>query len=81
MAALLTAYNAASFGHCDGHFESAYAESDNDWLGVKEFMSGEIEEAIKQRVINSERGAKDDGKHLESLVDVTGELAAIHARK
>ena len=81
MAVLLTAYNAASFGRCDGHFESAYAEPDNDWLGVKEFADGETEEAIKQRVIKVEHGGAADGDHLESLSDVTGELAAIHARK
>jgi hypothetical protein len=81
MAALLTAYNAASFGQCEGHFESAYAEPDNDWLGIGEFVDGEIEEAIKQRVINIERGGAADGDNLESLGDITGELAAIHARK
>ncbi|GAB7324554.1 hypothetical protein MBLNU13_g08455t1 [Cladosporium sp. NU13] len=81
MAVLLTAYNAASFGRCDGHFESAYAESDNDWLGVEEFVDGEIEEAIKQRVIKLEQGGAAIEKHLESLGDVTGELAAIHVRK
>lgn len=81
MAVLLTAYNAASFGNCDGHFESAYAEPDNDWLEVNEFADGEIEEAIKQRVIKIEHGGTADGDGLESLGDVTGELAAIHARK
>ena len=81
MSALLTAYNAASFGRCDGHFESAYAEPDNGWLGVEEFVDGEIEEAIKQRVIKIEHGGTAEGDHLESLGDVTGELAAIHARK
>lgn len=81
MAVLLTAYNAASFGNCDGHFESAYAESDNDWLGVEEFSDGEIQEAIKQRVIKIEHGGTSDGDPLETLGDVTGELAAIHARQ
>lgn len=81
MSALLTAYNAASFGRCDGHFESAYAEPDNGWLGIGEFVDGEIEKAIKQRVIKIEHGEATDGEHLESLGDVTGELAAIHARK
>jgi hypothetical protein len=81
MAALLTAYNAAIFGRCDGHFEGAYAEPDNGWFGVEEFVNGEIEEAIKQRVIKSEHGGVNDGDHLESLGDISGELAAIHARK
>ena len=81
MAVLLTAYNAASFGNCDGHFESAYAEFDNDWLGVEEFSGGEIQEAIKQRVIKIEHGGTADRDRLESLGDVTGELAAIHARQ
>ena len=81
MAALLTAYNAANFGRCDGHFEAAYAEPDNGWLGVGEFVHGEIEEAIKQRVINSERGETAGVDNLESLGDVSGELAAIHARR
>lgn len=81
MAALLTAYNAASFGNCGGHFESEYAEPDNDWLGVEKFVGGEIEEAIKQRLIKVEHGGAADGDHLESLGDVTGELAAIHTRK
>lgn len=81
MAALLTAYNAASFGRCDGHFESAYAEPDNGWLSLEGFVGGEIEESIKQRVLRIEHGGAADGDHLESLGDVTGELAAIHARK
>ena len=50
MAALLAAYNAASFGHCDGHFESAYAIPDNSWLGIGELVDGEIEEAIRQNM-------------------------------
>jgi hypothetical protein len=81
MAALLTAYNAAIFGRCDGHFEGAYAEPDNGWLGVGEFVNGEIEDAIKQRVIKIEHSRANDGDHLESLGDISGELAAIHARK
>jgi hypothetical protein len=81
MAALLTAYSAANFGRCDGHFEAAYAEPDNSWLGIAEFANGEIEEAIKQRVIDSERGGTAEGDHLESLGDISGELAAIHAKR
>jgi hypothetical protein len=49
MAAMLAAYNAASFGSCDGHFESAYREPDNSWLGVEEFVDGEIVEAIRKK--------------------------------
>jgi hypothetical protein len=81
MGALLTAYNAAIFGRCDGHFEGAYEEPDNGWLGVGEFVNGEIEEAIKQRVIKAEHSEAADDDHLESLGDISGELAAIHARK
>jgi hypothetical protein len=81
LAALLTAYNAASFGQCEGHFECAYAEPDNGWLGIGEFVDGEIEKAIRQRVIKSEHDGAATEEHLESLGDITGELAAIHARK
>jgi hypothetical protein len=81
LAAMLTAYNAAAFGRCDGHFEAAYAQPDNAWLGVAEFGNGEIEEAIKKKVIDSVRGGTADGNRLESLGDITGELAAIHAGK
>lgn len=81
MTALMTAYNAASFGRCEGRFESAYAEPDNTWLGIGEFVDGEIEEAIRKKVRDGEQGVKVDGEQLESLRDVTGELAAIHARK
>ena len=55
LAALMTAFNAASFGHCDGHFESACGEPDHERLGVEEFVDGEVEEAIKQGVIKLER--------------------------
>lgn len=81
MAALFTAYNAAIFGRCDGHYEGAYAQPDNGWLGVGEFVDGEIEEAIKQRVIKVEHGGAADDEPLESLGDIAGELAAINARK
>jgi hypothetical protein len=49
VAAMLAAYNAASFGSCDGHFESAYREPDNSWLGVEEFVDGEVVEAIRKK--------------------------------
>ncbi|KAK3673975.1 hypothetical protein LTR78_006177 [Recurvomyces mirabilis] len=38
MGAMLTAYNSASFGRCDCHFESAYTEPDNAWLGVAKIL-------------------------------------------
>lgn len=79
MIAMLTAYNAASFGTCDGHFESAYAGTDNAWLGIEEFVSGEIEEAIKMKATASSNDVQFDGQQ-ESLADVAGELAAIHGR-
>jgi hypothetical protein len=81
LAAMLTAYNAAAFGRCDGHFEAAYVEPNNAWLGIAEFGNGEIEEAIEKKVIDSERGGTTDGNRLESLGEITGELAAIHAGK
>ena len=49
MAAMLTCYSAASFGSCDGHFESAYVEPDNSWLGIEQFANGEIVEAIRKK--------------------------------
>lgn len=80
MAAMLTAYNAASFGkRCEGHFESAYQEVDNAWLGITDFTSGETEKAIRDKAVSS--GEKSAGSERESLSDVTGELAAIHKRK
>lgn len=81
MAALLTAYSAATFGNCDGHFESAYTESDNSWLGVEESVDGEIVEAIRKKAAGALYGNGPGGVQLESLSDVTGELAAIHSGK
>jgi hypothetical protein len=82
MAAMLTAYNSASFGRlCDGHFESAYTAPDNTWLGVDEFTSGEIEEAIRKKAADTLSAAEAPGEKLESLGDVTSELAAIHKGK
>jgi hypothetical protein len=79
MAATLTAYNAASFGSCDGHFESAYREPDNSWLGVEKFVDGEIVEAIRKRAADVQHDSRPVEVQLENLRDVTGELAAIHA--
>jgi hypothetical protein len=81
MAAMLTAYNAASFGSCNGHFESAYTEPDNSWLGVEEFVDGETVEAIRKKAAGALYGNGPGGVQLESLTDVTGELATIHAGK
>jgi hypothetical protein len=81
LGAMLTVYNAAAFGPCDAHFEAAYAEPDNTWLGVDEFVDGEIEEAIWKKVMDVERGGTAGGDQMESLGDITGELAAIHAGK
>ena len=81
LTAMLTAYNAAAFGSCNGHFEAAYAEPDNTWLGVGEFVDGEIEEGIRKKVMEIERGGTAGGNQMESLGDITGELAAIHAGK
>jgi hypothetical protein len=81
MAAMLTAYNAASFGTCDGHFESAYREPDNPWLGVEELVGGEIVEAIRNKAAGVLYCSEPDNIQLEDLSDVTGELAAIHAGK
>ncbi|KAM0696243.1 hypothetical protein Q7P36_003489 [Cladosporium allicinum] len=81
MAAMLTAYNAASFWSCDGHFESAYREPDNSRLGVEEFINGEVVEAIRKKAAGVSYGSGTDGVQLEHLSDVTGELATIHAGK
>jgi hypothetical protein len=82
MAAMLTAYNAASFGKlCDGHFESAYTGPDNTWLGIEEFTSGEIEEAIRKKAAETLSATEASGGKLESLGDVTSEFAAIHQGK
>jgi hypothetical protein len=79
MAVMLTAYNAASFGSCDSHFESAYREPDNPWLGVVEFSDGEIVESIRKKAADGPHGSEPVDVSLENLRDVTGELAAIHA--
>jgi hypothetical protein len=79
MAAMLTAYNVASFGSCDGHFESAYTEPDNSWLGVEEFVNGEIVEAIRTKAAGVLYGSEVDGVQLENLSDVADKLAATHA--
>jgi hypothetical protein len=79
IAAMLTAYNASSFGGCDGHFKSAYREPGNSWLGVEEFVDGEILEAIRKRAAYIRHGSGPVDVQLENLRDVTGELAAIHA--
>jgi len=42
MAAMLTAYNAATFGSCDDHLESAYTEPDSFWLGVEWFVDDKL---------------------------------------
>ena len=81
MAAMLTAYSAASFGSCDGHFVSAYVEPDNFWLGTEEFANGEIVEAIRKKAAGASYGSGIDDVELENLSNVTGELAAIHAGK
>jgi hypothetical protein len=82
MSAMLTAYNSAGFGKlCDGHFESAYTAPDNAWLGIDEFTSAEIEEAIRKKAAVTLSGAEAYSGKLESLGDVTGELAAIHQGK
>jgi hypothetical protein len=81
MAAMLTAYNAASFGSCNGHFESAYREPDNSWLGVQGFVDGEIVEAIRKKAAGALCGNGPGGVQRESLSDVTGELAAMYAGK
>jgi len=52
----------------------------NGWLGIEEFANGEIEGAIKRKAFNCERGGASDGHQLESTGDITGEIAAIHAR-
>lgn len=80
MGAMLTAYNAAAFGQCDSHFEAAYAEPDNQWLGVEEFAHEEIEEAIRKRVVAalSKPSILSAASQQESLGDVAGELAATH---
>jgi hypothetical protein len=79
MAAMLTVYKAASFGTCDGHFESAYREADNSWLGVGEFIDGEIVEAVRKKAAGASHGSRPDSVQLENLSNVTGELAATHA--
>jgi hypothetical protein len=50
-------------------------------LGIEEFTSGEIEKAIRKKVADTWSGAETSGGKLESLGDVTSELAAIHQGK
>ena len=76
MKALMTAYNAATFGTCDGHFESAYVNPDNGWLGVDTFRKNEIEEAIRRRVTVGTYAAQSATADQESLGDVTRDIAA-----
>lgn len=77
---MLTAYNAASFGRYEGHFETAYAEPVQRLAGHWRIREWEIEGAIKRKAFNCERGGASDGHQLESTGDITGEIAAIHAR-
>jgi len=79
MAAVLTAYNTASFGSCDGHFESAYAEPGISWLGVEGFVDGEIVEAIRRKAAGVLYSSRVDGFQLENLSDVADTLTATHA--
>jgi hypothetical protein len=79
MAAMLTAYNAASFGSCDGNFESAYAGPDNSWLGIEAFVDREIVEAIREKAPSVLYGSGVDVVQLENLSDVADKLAATHA--
>lgn len=76
MADLMTAYAAATFGSCDGHFEAAYADPDNERLGVDTFSHDEIEQAIRQRITLGTHAAQSATTGSESLRDVTGDLAA-----
>lgn len=73
---MFTAYAAATFGRCDGHFESAYAEPDNEWLGVGLFVNNEIEEAIKRRVTVGTYAAQSATAGQEDLKDVSDGIAA-----
>lgn len=72
---LMIAYAAATFGNCDGHFESAYAEPDNGWLGVDLFTNNEIEEAIRKRVTLGTWAEQSGTSGEESMKDVSGGLA------
>lgn len=70
LANMITAYGAAAFGNCDGHFEAAYTKLDNGWLGVDVFTKNEIEEAIKQRINVGSYALQSGTAGQENLSDV-----------
>ena len=73
---LMIMYTAATFGKCEGHFESAYESPDNAWLGVDTFSDNEIEHAIQKRVTVGSWASQSATVEQESLKDVSGGLAA-----
>ena len=78
---MMAAFAAATFGSCDQHFEATYEKPDNDWLGVAEFASNEIEEAIRVRVIDGTRAFQPGTDDTEDLNDVAGDIAVQYGSK
>lgn len=71
--AMFTLIAAATFGK--GHFDGAYSNPDNEWLGVETFAGDEIEEAIRLRVTQGKWAVRSGTDNVESLKDVSDGLA------